>query len=230
MILRVAHADIAMHMAFSRSVAHWQGVHEGFRWKQFSGDCGPLLIGKRDGIVIDGNCTNCVSAPDGGLVHVYGNLNSAVEVGGHYEIVIMGDVGPDAVISASGFCDIFVGGRFGGTLRSTGSARIWIETDLDGSIKTGEPSTELYVGRDYIGDISPKDEGSLLWLTVAGFARHASILKIAGCDYTQFNASIAKSDVPPGLYPENGQSRRRGSGHSFNRWCVATQGGNGHGK
>lgn len=29
MILRVAHADVAMHMAFPRSVAHWHGAPDG---------------------------------------------------------------------------------------------------------------------------------------------------------------------------------------------------------
>jgi hypothetical protein len=135
----------------------------------------------------------------------------------------MGDVGPDAVISASGFCHIFIGGRFSGALQSSGSSKIWIGADLDGSIKTGRPSTEIYIGRDYAGSVSPKDRGSLLWLAVAGFAANESMLKIAECCYTQFNASVGKSDVPPGLYPKNGHHRRLGDGNSFNRWCVADQ-------
>ncbi|MCA9036308.1 MAG: hypothetical protein KDA91_14330, partial [Planctomycetaceae bacterium] len=77
MIVRVAHADIAMHMAFPRSVGHWQRINDNDDpWKVLAGDCDSILIGKNDGVVIDGNCTNGVSAPDGGLIHIYGDLDS----------------------------------------------------------------------------------------------------------------------------------------------------------
>lgn len=68
MTVRIAHADIAMHMAFSRSLAHWQREgDEDHSWQLHAGNCGALLIGERDAVVIDGDCSNRVSAPDGGI-------------------------------------------------------------------------------------------------------------------------------------------------------------------
>jgi hypothetical protein len=224
MIVRIAHADIALHMAFPRSVDHWQREEDQERpWKVLAGDCGPVLIGKNDGVVIDGNCSNGLSAPDGGAIHIYGDLACTIDVAGHYEIVVTGDVLPKATIQASGFCRVFVGGGFYGQLCSTDSAKLWIESNFDGIAKTGNPSTEIYIGNDYKGTISPSETASLLWLTVGGFASHASLAKIVAIGYTQFNASIARSDVPPGIYPTNGHVRKTSGGNSHNRWSVQTE-------
>jgi len=226
MIVRIAHADIAMHMAFPRSVAHWHREDdEKHPWRVLSGDCDALLIGKGDAVVVDGNCSNSVSAPDGGQIHIYGDLSSKIDVAGHYEIIITGNVRRDAIIDASGFCHVFVGGDFSGELRSTDSAKLWIGRDLNGAVKTGNPSTELYIGGDFNGRILPNETASLLWLTVAGFAVHASLSKIVDCGYTQFNASISRSDVAPGIYPPNGHVKKASGGNSFNRWCVETENG-----
>ena len=224
MIVRVAHADIAMHRAFPRSVDRWQRINQyDDTWKVLAGHCGSILIGKNDGVVIDGDCSNGASAPDGGLIHVYGDLTSTIDVAGHYEIVITGDISPIGEIDASGFCHVFIGGRCAGSIRSTGSAKIWIGSDLSGSIKTGMPSTELSIGHDYNGIVSANEDACLLSLTVGGFAAHASLSKIADCGYTIFNASIARSDVAPGLYPLDGFHRKTQRGNSFNRWCVETE-------
>lgn len=223
MVVRIAHADIAMHMAFPRSVAHWHREDDDKRvWQVRPGNCDALLIGKDDAVVIDGTCSNGVSAPDGGIVHVYGDLCSTIDVAGHYEIIITGDVGPDAYIDATGFCHVFVGGRFAGALESTDSAKVWIGSNFDGTLKTGNPSTELYIGGDFNGQILPHETASLLWLTVAGFAADASLANIVDYNYTQFNASIAYGDVAPGIYPLNGHHKKTSGGNSFNRWCVET--------
>lgn len=220
-IVRVATADIAMQMAFPRSISRWQRGQD--PWKHFDGDCGPLLIGKNDGIVIDGDCSNGVSAPHGGLIHICGNLYSTLDVGGHCEIVIAGNVDRDALIRASEFGDVFIGGRFSGDFISSGWSKIWIESDFEGSIKTGSPSTYVYVGRDYSGNVSPENTPALLSLTIAGFASQASLMKIADRGYTEFHGSVAQSDVPPGLYPKHKFRRSTQRGNSFNRWCVETQ-------
>lgn len=224
MIVRIAHADIAMHRAFPASISHWQRkVTLDDSWKTYAGDCDAILIGKGDGVVIDGNCSGRVSAPDGGTIHIYGDLKSRIDIHGHYEIVVTGDVCCDAEIDASGSCHIFIGGRFSGTLRSTDSAKIWIGSDFDGSMKTGMPSTRLSVGGDYSGSVSPNEDAGLLSLTVAGFARNALLSKIVECGYTLFHASIAESDVPPGLYPTTGYHLKTQRGNSYNRWCVEAE-------
>lgn len=226
MIVRVAHADIAMHMAFPRSVAHWNREHdEQHPWKTLPAHCRSILIGKNDGVLIDGNCSNGVSAPEGGLIHICGDLASRIDADGHYEIVVSGDVKEGATIDASGFCHMFVAGDFSGELRSTDSAKVWIGSNFNGTVKTGAPSTAMYIGGDYNGNVMPKKTAALLWLTVAGFATQASLSKIVGCEYTQFNASIARSDVAAGLYPLDGHHRKTPHGNSFNRWCVQAENG-----
>jgi hypothetical protein len=221
MIVRVAHADVAMRMGFPRSVAYWHREGSKARWKVLPGDCGPLLIGKNDGVVIDGDCSNEVAAPEGGTIHIHGDLKSRIEANGHYEVVVTGDVLPEGRIDASGHCQVFVGGRMLGAIRSTDSATLWIESDFDGSIKTGTPMTELYVGRDFRGGISPHEKASLLSVRVGGFAPHALLAEIVECGYTQFQATVGRSDVPPGLYPldEYHRKSQRG-GSSWFRWCV----------
>jgi hypothetical protein len=224
MVVRIAHADIALDMAFPRSVARWQrGVDIERPCKVLGGDCGAVLIGEHDHFVIEGNCSNSVSAPDGGVMHINGDLASTIDASGFHEIVIAGDVLPNAKIHSSGYCHVFVGGRFRGEFCSTDSTKLWIESDFDGAIRTGNPSTQIYIGGDCTGNISPGETAALLALTVGGFASYALLSTIAKCGYTVFNASIARSDIPSGIYPEIGRTKKPDGGNSFNRWCVHSQ-------
>jgi hypothetical protein len=221
MIVRIAYADIASHMGFPRSIDHWQNKKEHERlWKVVPSDCAAILIENGGAVVLDGNCSNALSAPEGGIIHIYGNLASTLDVSGHSEIVIIGDVLSDATIQASGICHLFTGGSFLGVFNSSGSSKIWIESNFSGTVRTGHPSTEMYIGKDFRGSVMPGETASLLWLTVGGYASHASISAIADCGYTQFNASINRSDVAMGIYPANGHVRKSSGGNSFNRWCV----------
>jgi hypothetical protein len=220
MIVRAAHADVVMRMAFSRSVAHWHGEEPDANLKAVTGEHGPILLGKHNAVAIDGNRSNSVSAPDGGLIHIYGDLTSNIAVAGHSEIIIAGDIRDSARIIAAGICHLFVGGKFSGELSASGSTNIWVELDFDGTIKTGSPSTELYVGGDYRGNVIPSEEAALFWMTVRGFASKASLSKIVASRYTQFHASVGRSDVAPGLYPISGGVLKTTNGSSYNRWCV----------
>ncbi len=221
MIVRVAQADIAMHMAFPRSVSRWQRNNDDAApLKTYDGDCDAILFGENDAVVIDGDCSGGVSAPEGGMLHIYGDLSSSIDVDGHYEIIIAGDVRPGGLIQASGFCHVFVGGEFSGRIRATGSSRVWIGADLRGAIQTGTPSTDIYVGGDYHGAVSPTGKAALLTMTVGGFASDASLATIADHGYTVFRAAVARSDVKPGLYPLTGYHRKTARGNSYNRWCV----------
>ncbi len=225
MKVRVSHADILLGNAFHQSVAFWQRGETVKRpWRTFSNRCGALLIGKHDGVVIEGDCSNGVAAPDGGVIHVHGNLASTINVSGFYEIVITGDVFPEGLIEASGFCHVYVGGSFSGELRSSGSTKLWIDSAFDGTIRTGQPSTTIYIGKDCNGTVLPKEAGSLLSLIVDGFASTAFLTAIVDCEYTVFDGSIRWSDVPPGIYPAGGWLRKTNGGNSFNRWCVRALG------
>lgn len=225
--IRVAHADVILHMAFSNSVRRWhRETDEGDSLDYYPGDCERISVGVGKGVEIDGDCSNGVLAPNGGLVHINGNLTSELTIDGHYEIVIAGDVSSEATIRADGFCHVFVGRNFSGTLIANGSTRLWIDHDFLGTIKTGTPNTEVHIGRNYVGRILPNFDAALLSLDIAGYASEESLTRIAGFGYTQFNASVGVSDVPPGLYPKTGYHRKTASGNSFNRWSVALEKGN----
>jgi hypothetical protein len=221
LIARIAHADVSMDMPFPRSADHWQRQGDKQRpWKTLREGCGAVLIGKDDGVIIEGMCSHGVSAPDGGVIHIYGDLDSQIEAAGHSEIIITGDVTEGAEIQASGFCHVFVGGDFLGKLAAVDSSWLWVESDFRGVAKTGTPSARIHIGGAYSGRISPLEEAALLWLTVDGLASQESMQAIADCNYTQFHASINRSDAPPGIYPANGRVKTASGSNSFRRWCV----------
>lgn len=222
--VRVAHADVMMDMAFSYSLEYWQrGAKASDPWLQRTGDSGAIFLEEKQAVIIEGDCLHKVSAPEGGTIIVCGNLYSTLDVNGFSEIIITGDVRPDGYIRSDNFCHVFIGGRLEGTLQSSGSTKVWIDSDFSGVLKTGTPSAHIHVGGDYTGRIIPQESASLLSLNVAGFAAHHSLQKIMECQYTQFNASIAVSDVPPGLYPLEDSHRRNEQGNSFARWSVEQQ-------
>ena len=203
-IVSVALADMSMGTVFSRSIAYWH-----------HGDGTP--------VVIDGDCTDDHTIPDGGVLHVHGDLASNVTAMGHHEIIITGDVLKDASITSTGFCHVYVGGRLNGLLSSADSTKLWIESDLSGGLKTGHPSTHVYAGGNFTGHILPTQRLSLLYLTIGGFAANSLLDDIANLGYTVFNAAVALSDVPPGLYPLNGHRKMTPQGNSLSRWSVAAE-------
>ena len=203
-VVRVAHADIALGMAFSNSIGHWHH-------------------GNGEPVLIEGDCTEDLSVPNHGLLHIAGNLSSQITAAGHYEIVVAGDVTETGSIVGSGFCHVFVGGSFAGKLAATDSTKLWVDADLTGSVGTGMPSTLIHVGRDFRGEISPTGSLSLLYLIVRGFASNKRISHIADLGYTQFNASIGTSDDSVGLHPVTGHRQRTANGNSFSRWSIAEE-------
>lgn len=219
-MVRISHADVTFGVAFSRTIHHWQAGDADEDWRQYSADCGPLLLGKNCGVSVDGDCSQRISAPEGGVIHVYGDLDAPIDVDGHYEIIVTGDVTSNARIEASGFCHMFIGGRFCGQLRSASSAWVWIEDNFEGTVRTGHPSTHVFVGGDFLGRIGPFEDAALLSLTVCGFASQDSMLEIEKCGYTVFCASLGQSDAAPGLYPAEGWQKKVSGGNSFNRWGV----------
>lgn len=225
MIVRVAHADVVFDIGFPRSIQHWQ--NEGFQqhaWKVASAQREDITLRKGESLIVEGNCTQGVSAPEGGIVHIYGDLASHVEIFGFAEIVITGDLRPEARIVTSGFSHVFVGGSVLGEVRSADSLYLWIEGDFSGAVKTGKPATHIHVGHDYRGAISPAENASLLWLSVSGFAAQAALAGIVNFQYAQFHATIARSDAPPGIYPTIGGLGKTLGGIADNRWCVLAEG------
>ena len=202
--IRVARADVEMDNAFSISIMHWQED------KQVSNE-------------IDVDCDQKISMPSGGQLHINGDLHSEINTGGHHDIIVAGHVCSNAKILCSGFCSIFIGGDFDGTIESTGSAKIWIGSNCSGAIKTGSPSTKIRVGGNFNSSIEPLGEMSLLDLAINGFATNDSMSLISKLGYTQFHAAVGESDVDPGIYPTDSHRKKTGAGNSFSRWSIESR-------
>ncbi|WP_417740612.1 hypothetical protein [Rosistilla oblonga] len=220
---RVSHIDVLID-AFHGSVAYWRLASESEkRWATVRTPTQPLLIGETDALDVDSDCNAKVSAPDGGIVHINGDLTADLETGGFHEVVIRGNVAKNATIRASGFFHLYVGGSVFGRIESTDSSKIWVDGDFKGSLATGHPSTNVNVRGDFSGTVSPLDDGSLLYLCVDGFAACELISSISKIGYTVFHASIGLSDCEPGLHPDGPGRRATSSGNSYSRWCVLSR-------
>ena len=196
--LRVAHFDV-IENAFHGSVEYWRlATDSNKRWATLVNPTQPLLIGEHDALDINSDSNAKVSAPDGGIIHINGDLNADLETGGFHEVVIQGNLSRAATIRARGFFNICVGGSVFGRIESIEGARILVEGDFTGTLATGIPSTNINVHGDFTGSISPLDDGSLLYLCVDGFAAHELISSISELGYTAFHASIGSMIVTRG--------------------------------
>jgi len=182
-----------------------------------------MLIGEQDALAVDGDSNALLSAPDGGVLHVNGDVNADLDAGGLSEIVIAGNVSSKSTIRANGFLHMYVGGSMLGRIESTDTPKIWVDGDFKGTLLTGNPVTHLYIHGNFNGEISPADEAALLFLCIDGFASDDSISSIASIGYTVFNATIGTSDVDAGIYPDGPGYRLTEDGRSFSRWCVLSR-------
>lgn len=200
--LRIAYLDVVSEMAFQSSVEYWRRKSDSEkRWVKINSQTKPMLIGKDDALEVDGNSMAEISAPEGGIIHINGNVNSNIQIGGHSAVIVRGDLASTSTMNVSGISHIYVGGSLRGRIVSTGSLAIWIDGDFIGSLETGSPSTKLHILGDFTGKVTPFEKAALLWLVVKGHASDELISNISMLGYTQFNAAIDHSDVEPGLYP-----------------------------
>lgn len=213
---RVGSYCVAHPIAFSSSTSYWHtGELPGKAWSlECEGDMTEPTVLKtsRASIEITGDCNANVSVPHGGLVHVHGNMNGTLTLGGHAEVVIGGEL--TAAIEGSGISHVFVGGNAKGYIRHSDSLSIWIEGDCNAEVITGTPSTNLYVQGNFTGKIHPiSSDAALLWLFSGGFVRYETLMDIAKFGYTQFIASVAISDRIPGYHPSEDDFARLGIKH-----------------
>ena len=221
---RVAYVDIMTDHAFSRSVSHWRLPSESkSRWSEVNSQTKTVLFDGKEALIIDCNSDATISAPEGGVIHVNGDLNADLDCAGNLEIVIQGNVSRNSIIRANGFFHIYIGGSIYGRIVSQDSGKIWCDGNHLGDIATGHPSMNLHITGDCVGSIVPKGKASLLYLCVDGFMKNESISNIAAIGYTVFNATIGFGDVEPGLYPIGIGCRITDTGYSHSRWCVQTQ-------
>lgn len=222
--LAVSHADVASHMSFHSAANYFQtGRLDPSWWKDvrtLTGVTTPLTLAERAFIVVEGDIAADVTVSRGGAVVVYGDLHASVQTTDNCEVVIAGDVCKGASVSGDGILRLFVGGDLAGRLHSGGSCKAWVQGHLRGEVWTGHPITELRVGGECTAAIRPAAKPSLLYLEVGGFMAFAALEAAAAVGYTEFNASVGKSDRPAGLYPDRATCAALKQHRSYNRWVI----------
>jgi hypothetical protein len=222
--LAIGHADVAAHMGFHSSAHYFHTGEIDRQWWKDVRTLGrvikPLTLAEHAFVTIDGDVIADVTVGDGSTVVVYGKVRSSIQTIGHCELVIAGGVLEGASISADGILHVFVGGDLAGDLRSRGSCMAWIQGNLCGQVRTGHPSTALRVFGDCTATIRPSADPALLYLEVGGRMYYALLEATAAVAYTEFNASVGSSDVPPGLYPDESACASLRQHRSHNRWVI----------
>jgi hypothetical protein len=223
--LSIGHAEMYLGMtAFHRSRRYWQRGEVGSanKWSILEhGDLYlPRAFNEEAAVLVEGDCRADLSLSGGGLVQIFGDLSSKIEIGDQGEVVIGGNFLPGASIEADGIHDVFVGDDLNGTIRSLGSLDVWVGGDFGGAGHTGHPSTHIHVEGNMTGHLEPTRKASLLLLDVNGFMSYAILESISRHGYTQFNASIGSSDRPPGIYPEPAVWAQMANQRHFCYWTI----------
>jgi hypothetical protein len=210
--LDVGHAGAIWPVHFASSLSYWQDgfvdSHEKWGIEQNGDLKAPQSFKKESTALIKGDCDANLALLQGGMVHIYGDVKQTVDIREQGEIVIGGSVLPGAAIEADGIQNIFIGGDLRGEIRSKGSLHVWIRGNLIRTIYTGDPSTEVHVQGDLIGQFKPTRGGGLLWFDVEGFMPYGAIEALARLHYTEIRAHIAFSDHSPGIYPARAARRQ----------------------
>jgi hypothetical protein len=231
--LAVGHADVAAFLGhgFHSSAGFFHtGELDRRYWKDVSTldkVIAPLTLDDHTFLVVEGDVLADVKMSDSCTVVVHGHVRSSIQTGGHCELVVAGNVLEKASISSKGIFHLFVGGDFSGELRSHSSCTMWVQEDLHGWVWTGTPSTHLHVLGDCTARIRPSERPALLCLSIGGFMAYASLEATAAVGYTEFNASVGKSDRPAGMYPEKTVYQAFQQHRSYNRWVIRDGAGQG---
>jgi hypothetical protein len=204
--LAVGRADVVAHNSFYMSAPYFHTGELDPRWwkdvRTLAAVTAPLTLGEHAFVIVEGDVLADVTAAPHSAVVVYGDLRSSIRTAEHNEIVIAGDVREGASIADVRFLHVFVGGDLAGCLRSRGSCKAWVQGHLRGQVWTGYPTTRLHVLGDCTATIQPVEKASLLHLDIGGHMPYASLEATAAFGYTEFLASVGRSDRPAGLYPD----------------------------
>src|SRR5262249_42871021 len=222
--LAIGHADVAADMAFHSSAGYCHTGELDRRWwkdvRILAGVMAPLTLAERTFVVVEGDVLADITVSDGGTVVAHGAVRSSIQTAGQCELVVAGDVVEGASISGNSILHLFVGGDAAGCLRSHGSCKAWVEGHLRGPVWTGQPSTELRVRGDCTAKVRPSGKPALLYLEVGGFMAYGLLETTAAVGYTEFNASVGRSDRPAGLYPDKTVYEALRQHRSYNRWVI----------
>jgi hypothetical protein len=221
--LAVGHADAADMSFYSSAMYFHTGKFCRDEWSQHVKTVAqvttPLTLLERAFVIVEGDILANVTL-SGGTLLVHGNVCASIETTGQCEIALAGDIVEAASISGDGIFRVFVGGDVFGAVRSRGSCKLWVEGNLRGQVWTGHPSTQLRVRGDSSATIRPSGKPALLYVMVDGFMAYASLEATAAVGYTEFNASVGKSDRPAGFYPEEVVHKAFRQHSSHNRWVI----------
>jgi hypothetical protein len=222
--LAVARADVIAGMAFHSSMGYFHTGELDPRWwkdvRSVDGVTQPLTLTERTFAIVQGDVLAEVDLSDGGTLVIYGDVRAPIRTSGLCEVVVAGTVLDVVEVSGDDYFHLFVGGTFAGTLRNSGSCTAWVEGHMRGEVWTGHLSTDLRVMGDCSCAIRPNGKPSLLYLGVDGFMPYALLEAAAAVGYTEFNASIGRSDRPAGLYPDRATHEALSQHRSYNRWVI----------
>lgn len=220
----VAHHGTTHREAFYGSRAFWHtGSTRGLGWAldQRADLDEPVFVDNKGNVRVAGDANADIEILGDAVVHILGDLNATLELKGVCEVVIAGKLSENATIVCDGQLDLFVGGDSLGVFGATQSATIVIDGDASGVIQCGAPATTVTVTGDLAAELpAPKEQDAVLTLRVDGFAPTAAMLDLATAGFTRVNATLGRSNVPPGLYPENPVAGARPTA----RWVVLQQG------
>lgn len=218
----VAYHGTAHRDAFYTSRAYWHtGSSRGITWaRQQPGDLDePLFIDGKASVTIAGDVNDDIDIAGNCVVHILGDLNATLDLQGICEVIVAGDLTPNATIICAGQLELFVGGDNAGILGSTDSSTLIIDGDAAGTLQSGAPATRLTVTGDLVAEVlPPKNKDTVLTLRVDGYASTETMLDLAAAGFTRINATIGRSDAPPGLYPQDANANRPAT-----RWVVLQQ-------
>ena len=219
----VAYCNVAGHGPnFSRSPMYWQSGYIGGEKVEPKGNLDkPAELEGGGTVIVRGDCLADLTVEGHSMIHIYGDLAAKISTADktQCEIIIGGDIRAGAKIDNGGIAMIFVGGNVNGDIQNEGASFItWINGDLNGTVETGTPITSVHVMGDFNGSMKPFEGGALATLDVRGFMSADKIKAVTGQKYTEFQASIAFSDVPAGLYP-----KPEAHGQPNVRWVVHVQ-------
>lgn len=205
-ILAVGSAN-AVHQGFFTSMAYWSG---GFRKDGevvFDGiEAGQHEVAASSGSVqVLGDCNGTLEVPPGGMVHIRGDLSGRLVVSGHAEVVLGGNLTSGARIEGDGITRILIAGDADGTIAVSSGTEIWALGNFNGEIRTGHPSTRVFVFGDFKGSIQPTTRASLLYLVVHGFMAYEHLEATDEHGYTEFLAVLGSSDRKPGIWRRFGE-------------------------
>jgi hypothetical protein len=222
--LAVGRADVVAGMAFHSSMDYFHTGELDRQWWKDVRFLGPVretfTLLERTFAAVDGDVIADVDLSGGGTLVICGDVRASIRTKGQCEVVVAGAVLEAGDLSGDGILHLFVGGDFAGKLRNRGSCTAWVQGHMRAEVWTGDPSTHLHVMGDCSAVIRPKDKPALLYLQVDGFMPYALLEAAAAVGYTEFNASIGRSDRPAGLYPARPTYEALAQHRSYNRWVI----------